>query len=559
MANLGYTIGVSSGVFSMASPQEKIGQIDLAQKGFYTAFKGVTFTQIDLETSAEFLAPGVMKKLEQLREMNIHYGIHGLSTAMGANGILLDSAVKEDWERTHACLLRDIERSGKAKAMYLLQHASETKPYGWLGKDFQSTQVVDIWGRPLWIFLQENENVFNWLIHQEEIRIVAGSTVEDIIEDPRNPEKYSPKAKEEVKAEMDKEGKTITQSTPPEQAQKLLQEFQKRVDERIKKLIEKSAPEIVKFYTVEKLKRSELSYGPERLAYLSIGKWMSDKGDPLWKDITKGKKMENVKNDPYIWVPAVSLKYIWGHFFPEEAKGKCGEHCFKDPKPFLSQYQIPFVIETETMKSGMEDLPRAANPAHFVILCREMEKAGCKWFRTAIDFEHCLGAELDPDKFIEEMGSGSARYVNTLHVGWPTPLGPAHVPIYLGSEQQEQLYRWMYMLRKRGFDESETRFIIFERAGGVGGDPVDQSTMSLKKNVEFLRKDVPPEKLSEPENLHFYGLEDSAIKMQETQIQEHFMDPIKGLLQVVEEQHGFIGGQAVGKGKMKEWEAGKMR
>ncbi|MCK4428973.1 MAG: hypothetical protein KAU95_01250, partial [Candidatus Aenigmarchaeota archaeon] len=42
-----YIPGVSSGMFGMAQPQEKISMIDLSQKGFYSALKGVNFTQID--------------------------------------------------------------------------------------------------------------------------------------------------------------------------------------------------------------------------------------------------------------------------------------------------------------------------------------------------------------------------------------------------------------------------------------------------------------------------------------------------------------------------------
>jgi hypothetical protein len=83
--------------------------------------------------------------------------------------------------------------------------------------------------------------------------------------------------------------------------------------------------------------------------------------------------------------------------------------------------------------------------------------------------------------------------------------------------------------------------------------------MALKKIVEFLRMDVKPSDLTKPEHLHFYGVDDSSLNLQFAEIREHMMDPIKGLLQIPEEQHGFIGGSAVAKGKAKEWEAGKLR
>jgi len=562
-----YIIGVSSGVFGIAQPQEKLGYIDLSQKGFYSAFKGVNFTQIDLETSAEFIAPDVSSRLEKLRkEMNVEFGIHGLMRAMGANGIFLDSAIREDWQRTHFCLSRDIERSGKVKAKYLLQHASETPPYDTLGKQFQPTDVVDIWGRPLYVFLQENSNVFNWLIRQEEARTVMGrrgQIVPDYLDNPANKEGFRENAQKRAIDAMRREGviKQADDIYKPE----IAAEINERANEMTEREFLPSVEQSVKEEVIEGIKRGSLTYGSEKIAYLAIAKWMSDRNDPLWKGIVGDRSIDSVKNDSGGWVPAVSLKYIYGHFFPEEASD-ASKYGYKNLKPLLNQYQLMFVIETETGKAGDEEVPRAANPAHFVMLCKEMESKGVTRFRAAVDFEHCLGAGLKPmgegkgeEGFIDQIPAGCGKYVGVLHLGWPTALGPAHVPIFLGSEQQEWLYKWIYALRKKGFTESEDRFLIFERAGGIGGDPVDQSTMAIKKIVEFLRNDVRPEDLTKEGNLHFYGYEDSSVKMQEAEIAEHFMDPIKGLLQIPEEQHGFLGGAAVAKGKAKEWEAGKMR
>jgi len=561
---MGYIIGVSSGMFGMAQPQEKIGMIDLAQKGFYSAFKGVNFTQIDLETASEFISPNVQEKLRRLRnEMNVNYGIHGLSAAMGARGIFLDSALKDDWQRTQSALYRDIDNSGEVGARYYLQHASETSPYGWLGKDMQPSNVVDAWGRPLHIFLEENPSVLYWLIEQSEIRgMRVHGTVNEVIDSGLLRGQLEKIAGQEAITEMFKEGLIKTREDLDKDPEKY-KEFAKRVEKKVGEKMRPAAQEHVKEELFSSLRRSELVYGAERVAYVAMAKWMSDKNDPLWEGIVGKKKIDDVKDDFDTWVPAVSLKYIYGHFFPEEVKG---EDKYKDPKVPINKHKIYFVIETETMKAGSEDSPRVANPKHFVVLCREMEKKGLSYFKAAIDFEHCLGAFLKPmgDKegetgFLQEMGRDGGKYVGVLHVGWPTPIGPAHVPIYLGSEEQENLYKWMFELRKNGFSENEDRFIIFERAGGVGGDPVDQSTMALKKIVEFLRMDVRPDDLTKEENLHFYGIDDSSLKMQQTEIIDHMMDPIKGLLQIPEEQHGFIGGSAVQKGKAKEWEAGKMR
>ena len=209
---MGYIIGVSSGMFGMAQPQEKIGMIDLAQKGFYSAFKGVTFTQIDLETASEFISPGIKAKLDRLRnDMNVNYGIHGLSAAMGARGIFLDSALKDDWQRTQDALVRDVRNSGEAGARYYLQHASETSPYGWLGKDMQPSNVVDCWGRPLYMLLNENGSVMEWMIEQPELRGLRGvEPLEDLKGNRGIVNEALRKADDIVSAEMVTEGKATS-------------------------------------------------------------------------------------------------------------------------------------------------------------------------------------------------------------------------------------------------------------------------------------------------------------------------------------------------------------
>jgi hypothetical protein len=75
---------------------------------------------------------------------------------------------------------------------------------------------------------------------------------------------------------------------------------------------------------------------------------------------------------------------------------------------------------------------------------------------------------------------------------------------------------------------------------------------------QFLEKDVPPEKLP----LEFYGLEPgqwASTERQKAQILEHAYDPLKGMLQVPEEEHGFLSKAAVEKGKTEEWRKEKYR
>ncbi len=533
-----YTIGVSSGMFGAAQPQEKISYIDLSQKGFYSALKGVNFTQIDLETATELDSPDIDNRLERIRGLGISYGFHGETPAMGGAQIALTSAIEDQYRTGHKRLVKNLEGSGRLKAVYYLQHSCEgppaETPYIRLGESMQPSSLVDIWGRRLYIFLDETPSVFNWLIDQPKL-----------YECIRAARPQSNANSEEMRNKIMKE---VASKRGLSNKPKLTEQERKEIFEETEKRLPEEGRRATKEQIKHALKTSEMAWGTEKTSYLAIGKWMSDKKDPIWLGIVGNKKFESVKENPPDWVPAVAAKYIWGHLNPLPSM----ENKFKDPKKILEKYNFDFVIETPMVSKGMEEEYRLVKPKHFAILCKN---SGTKHCGVVIDFEHCLGAGINPDKEIEEFCSDGGKYVKALHVGWPTPLQPAHVPIPLGSEQQEWLYRWMLALRKKGFNERENRYIIFERAGGVGGDPVDQSTLALKKIVEFLRQEIPVNNLPK----EFFGMEDKTIKMQESEIREHAFDPVKGLLAVPEEKHGFLSKAAVEKRKEKEWETEKYR
>ncbi len=534
-----YIVGVSSGMFGVAQPQEKISLIDLSQKGFYSALKGVNFTQIDIETSTELDSPYIDKRLERIRGLGITYGFHGETPAMGGAQIALTSAIEDQYATGHKRFTKNLEGTGRLKAVYYLQHSCEgppaENPYTRLGESMQPTSLVDIWGRRLYIFLRENPNVLDWLIDQEELYECL-----KVAPPENNAERERDRIMREVAREKGLLDKLQVNKITEQEMREILEEVGKRMPEVGRK--------ITKEQIKGSLKTSEMAWGTERIAYLVTGKWMSDKKDPLWLGIVGDKSFESVKEKPSEWVPAVAAKYIWGHLNPLSEL----EEKFLDPKKILEKYNFDFVIETPMVSRGMEREYRLTRPKHFVTLCKNLGTSHCG---AVIDFEHCLGADINPDKEIEEFCSDDGKYIKALHVGWPTPLQPAHVPIPLGSEQQEWLYRWMFALRKKGFDENKDRYIIFERAGGVGGDPVDQSTLALKKIIEFLRQDKDPDKLPK----EFYGIEERDLRMQDAEIMEHAFDPIKGLITTPEGKHGFLSKAALEKGKGKEWETEKYR
>ena len=160
-------------------------------------------------------------------------------------------------------------------------------------------------------------------------------------------------------------------------------------------------------------------------------------------------------------------------------------------------------------------------------------------------------------KLVDELPSDGGKLIKVMHVGWPTPHVPAHVPIYLGSEAQEYIYEIIYKLKKKGFDAKEDRWIIFERGGGQ--DPIKDSVISLRKIVEYLSLEVPPDPKNLPDN--FYGMEGQGpeIARQFVTMREHALDPLKGVLHVPEEEFGFLSTGVSQKGKLEEWKKEKFR
>jgi hypothetical protein len=191
---------------------------------------------------------------------------------------------------------------------------------------------------------------------------------------------------------------------------------------------------------------------------------------------------------------------------------------------------------------GTEGMFRLMRPRDMIEVCKSI---GSKWVAVTIDMEHMLAQNIDPKKEIESIGKGEGKYVKLWHLGWPTPHVPAHVPIPLGSKQQLYIYERLYELRQKGFKDG---WLVFERAGPVGGrDPIQESIIVLKLVAKFLEQDVAPKNLP----AEFYGLTVGGpeIKRQEIAIKEHFLDPLKGMLSVPEEEYTFLGSEVIKKGK----------
>jgi len=519
-----YVIGVSSGFFGVVEQAEKARLMTIPRKIFTGGLEGVNFTQIDIESITEFMEPNLEKETKKIREAKISFGVHGESYAMGGAERpigMLDSATEVEYIHSHERLIQHIEGCGKIGAVYVNIHPSETVPFIRLGVHLEPTKVVDPWGRPLKKFLEENSNLIDWIfekIKKEQI-IVFGQYfyTSDYLYEREIEPRYI----------QTHQGKEPT----AEEKEKLKKEAYKRAKEYLFSILESEA----------------LHYGPERIAYFIIAKWMRDSGDPLWKNIVgKYIKDEDLEKPDKIkeWVPAVSAKYIWGHFNPKDT-GK-----FKDPKKLLEKYKMYFIFETGMGSPGIEGLQRLSRPRDMVFLCKAI---GSKWVGVCFDFEHVLSQNINPEKEIESIPYGMANVIKVCHIGFPTPHAPAHMPIPLGSSEQLYLYERLFELRKKGFGKTENGYLIFER----GAAPREETVLAMRLIKDFLEKDTLPKELP----LSFFGMkpEGPEIKRQELTIREHALDPLKGMLAVPEEEYTFLSKAAIEKGKAEEWKKEKYR
>jgi hypothetical protein len=184
-------------------------------------------------------------------------------------------------------------------------------------------------------------------------------------------------------------------------------------------------------------------------------------------------------------------------------------------------------------------------------LIKELDKAGEGNFAIAVDIEHMLMDGLNVEAAVDVLPEDGGKYIRVIHTGWPSPIGPAHIPIPVGSEQQRYLYEVYYKMRQKGMLSKWDTYLVFERAGGE--DPFKQSIIALRMIKEHLEKDPP----TNPENLpmQFYGISPEGFMSEQRQvaiIKEHYWDPLKGLLARPEEDYTFFGTAALEKGKRPE-------
>jgi len=591
-----YVVGVSSGIFAAIPEAERIQFASLAKKAEYCITKGVEFVQIDLESVAEFKTPDIKPEMERIKRMGITFGIHSETKAFGVEVAELDSSIETDYKFGHERLREILEKSGEIGCKYVLIHSSESEPFLFLERHLQPSALVDFFGNPLREFLERHSFLIEWLIggKEEEVsnRIFdewtkKGKAITGIdIEKAAGSQDYlwrdliGYSFGEIMRSEIEK-----IRGSAEIQSRKKYEDFTSEDRKNLDELIKTSIPVDLKSWLsrfLETIQSRSLHYGPERIAYYFTAKLMELNKDPLWENIVKSsieyfakdeKKTteewlssrgikslsiddENFRKYSYLWVPAVSAKYIWGHLNQEKNPTKKLYLNLKEP---IKKYQMPLVLETPMAHRGIEEWLRLPNPIQMYYLAKAVnEEAGFECLALAMDFEHMISIRLEPEKVIDVLPEEAGKYVRVLHVGYPAPIAPAHIPIPFGSEQQLYLYKMMYKLRQKGFGKNNSEFfIVFERGGGA--DPIQQSVLALREIVKFLERDTPFDKLP-PE---FYGLATGQIaswERQLTTIREHAREPLKGLITTPEEEHGFLGKAALEKGKRQdEWKKEELR
>jgi hypothetical protein len=591
-------LGVSSGLFSVTQEAEKIQLIGFYKKAQSCITKGVEFVQVDLESVAEFKEPDLKMNMENVKRLGITFGVHSETAATGVEIAELDSAIETDYKFGHERLQEILEKSGELGSKYVLIHASESESFISLERHMQPTILVDYFGNPLRTFLEKNEQLLEWAMggKPEELidrimkfwngiedRTARKKITEDDIKKVFKEQEFVWRELIHGRTLADTIRGVLYESIHDQEVRHGI-DYESMDDERYKNvetMVKINITDIfrnIRRTVLEFIQSRNLSYGPERIAYYFIARYMEMNNDPLWKTIVDStlkywantenktveewKKIKGIVNmtleDPnflkysYLWVPAVSAKYIWGHLNQDKNTGPIK---YPDFKPIIKKYNMPLVLETPMARRGVEQWLRLANPLQMYYLAKQI---GSEYVQLAFDLEHMLSVRLDPEKVIDLMPSDAGKFVRVIHAGYPSTLAPAHMLIPIGSEQQMYLYKMYYKLWKKGMGKENDCFLVFERGAP---ESMQQSIVSLRKIKEFMEQNISPEDLVK--HLDFFGLAVGEIASPERQmniIHEHAWDPLKGLITTPEETYTSLGKAATEKGKRpEEWKKEELR
>src|SRR3989338_3501149 len=527
-----YKVGISTGFWYIGKDHALLG---IANKiGGLGATGGIQFVQIDLETVAEFFEPGMEQQVKNMmKKLGIkHVGLHGeIGESMS-----VDCAEKRVWDQTHERLVKAIKYAKELGFFYVNIHfslrpllsfmESQQRSMGYMypvvGPDGRAIQYI-IKGNPK----TEKEAVSHMPLRRGEIE---------------NTEVFQEEQKKEIAKRIDRKG------IENDERNNIIREAQRGVFEDEQFLVNTWTK--LRDTDYEKYLLSDGEIG----AFAIVAQWMKEKNDYLWTNITGGKEpadlfFENEK----AYCAAVASKYIEGHL---TVKNRDLEGM--SIKEWCEKHGLYMLFENPEANRGQEHNNRLFDPKHYY---HTIKNINSPFVKICLDVEHMVSHALNPDDEFPKLPGDFGKYVILWHLGQAVPYGgTAHIPIARGSIAQEQIYKWLYILKKKGW---KTGYIMFERGGGRTGqgrlpnEVFEDSVQALRQISLYLEKDVKPEILP-PE---FYGisLQNEAVwSRQLVAMREHAWDPIEGLLSVPEEKHTFLSKAALDKGKAQEWEKRKL-
>lgn len=559
-----YVVGISTGFWRVARDPALLG---LAQKiGGLGATGGIRFVQIDLESVAEFHEPEVKEQIRRMKEkLDMKFvGLHGEIGELMA----LDSAEKRIWDQTHIRLCQTVKYAAEMGFFFVNIHLSNKQLISFTEAQHRTQgyfyPVVGPDGKGLQNIVTEAK------IEEEAKKHFPAHTIGRSSTFNEESQKVEDEKMKELPRLVEEEYQRRLQSYPDidEESKRALKErvrteTQNQLVQQINQIIRSDD---FQFKVWLKLKESEaeryqLDDG-EWGAYHLVAKWMKEKGDPFWNTIAGGKEPAELYYEDEgenRFCAAVASKYIEGHM---TLKNHYANKRFLNGmsiKEWCEAKKLYMLLENPESGEGAEGLYRLFHPDHFY---HTIKKINSPYIKVTIDFEHMVSQQLNPDEVLPRLPGDFGSVVLLFHLGQPVPYGgTAHIPVSRGSLAQEQIYRWLYWMKKKGWRDG---YIMFERGGGRTGkgalpqEVFEDTVTALRWIVTFLDRDVKPEELP-PE---FYGISlqnEPVFKRQLVAMREHAWDPLEGLLSVPEEKHTFLGKSAVDKGKAQEWEKRKFR
>ena len=557
-----YTVGISTGFWRIGKDPNLLG---LAQKiGGLGATGGIRFVQIDLETIAEFAEPDVRNQIRRIQsKLGIgEVGLHGEIGELMA----LDSAEKRIWDQTHRRLCQTVRFAAEVGFLYVNVHFSNKQVISFTEAQHRTQgyfyPVVGPNGKGLQDIVKGPE------MEIEARKHISGHVTRSGTYRDEKKKLRDRKMKEDLPRLIDDEYRRLLQQYPnaSEQEKKTLRQYAEqtargKVDEEVER--ETNTYDFV-FDVWLKLKETEseryqLEDG-EWGAYHLVAQWLKKTGDPFWVNIARNADPESLYYEKETaFCAAVASKYIEGHLTIKDNQANRDHLDGMSVKEWCEKYKLMLLLENPESGEGAEGLYRLFDPQHFYFT---IKKIGSPYVRVTIDFEHMVSQGIDPDDMLPKLPGDFGKMIFLFHLGQAVPYGgTAHIPIARGSIAQEQIYRWLFWMRKKGWTRG---YMMFERGGGRTGqgrlpnEVFEDSVQALRQIATYLEKDAKPEALP-PE---FYGVSvrnEPVWARQMVAIREHAWDPLEGLLSVPEEKHTFLSKTAVEKNKAQEWEKRKFR